>query len=207
MEPSNLLLRVRTKFYILFNRYKLKKHGATIGRNLMVYDGIYLKGNGRLIIGDNFKFTSGDGINAISRNIKGSLYTDGKNASIEIGDDVGISSSCLWARDSIKIGNHVKIGACCVIIDNDAHPHDYIKRRNDYPTQVGMEVYNESIPKSPIVIEEDVWIGAQCQILKGVRIGARSIIAAGSVVTKDIPSDCIAGGNPCIVIKPLITGR
>lgn len=173
----------------------------------MVYDGIYLKGNGRLIIGDNFKFTSGDGINAISRNIKGSLYTDGKNASIEIGDDVGISSSCLWARDSIKIGNHVKIGACCVIIDNDAHPHDYIKRRNDYPTQVGMEVYNESIPKSPIVIEEDVWIGAQCQILKGVRIGARSIIAAGSVVTKDIPSDCIAGGNPCKVIKPLITGR
>ena len=51
------------------------------------------------------------------------------------------------------------------------------------------------------MIEDDVWIGAQSIILKGVTIGARSIIGAGSVVTKSIPSDCIAAGNPCKILK------
>ncbi|MCH4017747.1 MAG: hypothetical protein LKE74_04740 [Prevotella sp.] len=55
--------------------------------------------------------------------------------------------------------------------------------------------------KQPIVIGNDVWLGANCLILKGVTIGARTIIGAGSVVTKDIPADCIAAGNPCEVIK------
>lgn len=54
---------------------------------------------------------------------------------------------------------------------------------------------------APIVIEDDVLIGTRCIILKGVTIGARSIIAAGSVVTKSIPADCIAGGNPAKVIR------
>ena len=53
------------------------------------------------------------------------------------------------------------------------------------------------------MIEDDVLIGARCIILKGVHIGARSVIGAGSVVAKDIPSDCIAAGNPCKVIKRL----
>lgn len=53
----------------------------------------------------------------------------------------------------------------------------------------------------PIIIGNHVLIGTQCMILKGVTIGDRSIIAAGSVVTKDIPSDCIAGGNPAKIIK------
>lgn len=56
---------------------------------------------------------------------------------------------------------------------------------------------------APIVIEDDVWVGAHSFILKGVTIGARSIIGAGSVVTKNIPADCVAAGNPCRVIKNL----
>lgn len=54
---------------------------------------------------------------------------------------------------------------------------------------------------APVVIEDDAFIGMNCLILKGVTIGARSIIAAGSVVTKSIPADCIAGGNLAKVIK------
>ena len=54
-----------------------------------------------------------------------------------------------------------------------------------------------------IIIGDDVLIGTNCIVLKGVRIGARSIIGAGSIVTKDIPSDCIAAGNPAKVIKYL----
>ena len=57
---------------------------------------------------------------------------------------------------------------------------------------------------APIVIEDNVLVGARCIILKGVTIGARSIIGSGSIVTKDIPSDCIAAGNPCKVIKSIV---
>ena len=57
--------------------------------------------------------------------------------------------------------------------------------------------------KSLVIIEDNVLIGKRCIILKGVTIGARSIIGSGSVVTKSIPADCIAAGNPCKVIKQL----
>lgn len=56
----------------------------------------------------------------------------------------------------------------------------------------------------PIVIEDDVWLGTNSIVLKGVTIGARTIIGAGSVVTKDIPADCIAAGNPCKVIRKIL---
>lgn len=62
---------------------------------------------------------------------------------------------------------------------------------------------NQGTKSVPIVIEDDAWVGAHSIILKRVTIGARSIIAAGSVVTKSIPADCIAVGNPCKVIKKL----
>ena len=62
---------------------------------------------------------------------------------------------------------------------------------------------NEGTKSAPVVIEDDVWVGAHCIILKGVTIGARSIIGAGSVVTKSIPADRVAAGNPCRVIKNL----
>lgn len=89
-----------------------------------------------------------------------------------IGNDTGISSSCIWCINSIKIGNHVNIGANCVILDNDAHSLNYLDRRN--PSI-------EEAKNAPIIIEDDVLIGTGTIVLKGVTIGARSIIGAGSV--------------------------
>ena len=60
-----------------------------------------------------------------------------------------------------------------------------------------------TVKTAPIVIEDDVLIGSRCIILKGVTIGARSVIGAGSIVTKSIPPDCIAAGNPCKVIRSM----
>jgi acetyltransferase-like isoleucine patch superfamily enzyme len=82
-------------------------------------------------------------------------------------------------------------------MDTDAHQIDYLARRRGRGDKTSI------IKSAPISIEEDVWIGANCIILKGVTIGARSIIGAGSVVTKSIPSDCIAAGNPCIIIRQI----
>lgn len=106
-----------------------------------------------------------------------------------------MSSVVLWAHESITIGDHVKIGGNSILIDTDSHNMDYLVRRGQY-TDWGVS--------KPIVIEDDVFIGGNCIILKGVTIGARSIIAAGSVVTKSIPADCVAGGNPAKVIKSLV---
>ncbi len=124
---------------------------------------------------------------------KGAVYVE-SGASLKIGDNVGMSSTRLWVHDSVTIGNHVKIGACVLITDTDAHPMNYMARRTT----------NEGTKSAPIVIEDDVWIGAHSIILKGVTIGARSVIGAGSVVTKSIPADCVAAGNPCRVIRRII---
>lgn len=175
--------------------------GIKYGNHLRVSNKVYIQGKGEIKIGDDFRFTSGDCINSISRNIRGAMFVPYKYSQIIIGDRVGISSACLWANECIKIGNDVNIGGDCLIMDNDAHPIDYIKRRLAYKKEVGKEAYYKTIGTAPIEIGDDVWIGARCQILKGVHIGARSIIAAGSVVTKDIPADVVAGGNPCKVIR------
>ena len=177
--------------------------GIQYGRNLKVSNKIYVSGHGEIQIGDNFVFSSGGCINPICRNIRGTMYVPNESSVIKIGDNVGISSACLWASQRITIGNNVNIGAVCIIIDTDAHPHDYMHRRRAYIQEVSPKEYFKSIPSEPIDIQDDVWIGARCQILKGVRIGARSIIAAGSVVTKDVPADCVCAGVPARVIKML----
>ena len=193
--------KLRTLFYKYYNRFWFSVVGVEYGRRMQIYSKVYLLGRGGVKIGDDFLFTSGDSINPICRNIRGAMFVPHKHSRIVIGDRVGISSACLWANERITIGNDVNIGGDSLIIDNDAHPHDYMQRRMDCWKSMDEESYSKLVPTAPIVIEDDVWIGARCQILKGVHIGARSIIAAGSIVTKDIPADVIAGGNPCRVIR------
>ena len=195
--------KLRGIFYRSYNKLLFLANGIHYGQNMQVFDKIYLLSKGKVTIEDDFLFTSGDSINPICRNIRGAMCTMEKESKIVIGDRVGISSACLWAKERITIGNDVNIGGDCLIMDNDAHPHDYLQRRSSYAKTVGQEEYLKAIPAAPIQIDDDVWIGARCQILKGVHIGARSIIAAGSVVTKDIPADVIAGGNPCRVIREI----
>lgn len=169
---------------------------------MRVFDRFYLsmQEGASLIIGNNFTFSSGDGINPLSRNIRGKIFID-KGASIKIGDNSGISSACLWSKEKITIGNNVKIGGDCVLMDTDAHNLDWMIRAGLKKDKLGIINDCESANSKPIIIEDNVLIGTRSIILKGVTIGARTIIAAGSVVTKSIPADCIAGGNPCKVIR------
>ena len=188
--PSVLRLKYSTKYY----RWLFRKKGITFGSNMSIKGRISVIGLGRIVIGDNFCMTSGDHINPISANIQASFFTDSPDAKIIIGDNVGMSSTRIWIHEGLTIGNNVKIGGGVLLIDTDCHPFDYSVRRNS----------NAGTCSAPIVIEDDVWIGAQSIVLKGVTIGARSIIGAGSVVTKNIPSDCVAAGNPCKILKKMV---
>lgn len=183
------------KVWVFINRIRFKCLHISYGKNLRVFNHLYIKKklNCQLFIGDNFTFSSGGGYNSLARNIKGAIEMEEK-ASIYIGNNVGISASCLWIYKSLRIGDRTKIGGDCIIIDSDAHSLNYLERRNG-------ETDRPRAKSKGIVIEEDVLIGARCIILKGVTIGARSIIGAGSVISKDIPADCIAAGNPAKVIK------
>ncbi len=188
---------IRQYFYTYFNRLMLWSVGVKFGKNLLIHNRFYLKlyKNGEISIGDNFVAWSGENINPIGRNLRCSIFVN-NGASLKIGNDVGMSSSCIWVDKSICIGNNVKIGANCIVLDTDCHSLNY-ERRREYLLD------KENTKCKGVVIEDDVLIGASCFILKGVHIGARSIIGAGSVVSKDIPEDCIAAGNPCQVIKYL----
>ncbi len=187
--PSVICLKYSSKYY----RWLFRKKGIAFGNNMSILGRISVVGPGKIIIGDNFCMASGEHINPISANMQASFFTDSPDAQIRIGNNVGMSSTRIWVHKGLTIGDNVKIGGGGLFIDTDCHPIDYVVRRNS----------NEGTCSVPIVVEDDVWIGAQCIVLKGVTIGARSIIGAGSVVTKSIPSDCIAAGNPCKVLKRL----
>jgi len=116
-----------------------------------------------------------------------------ENASLEIGDNSGLNGALVYASEGVCIGKNVKIGGGSKIFDTDFHPLDYVNRR----------ISNQGTKAAPVIIEDDVFIGSSCLILKGVTVGNRSIIAAGSVVSKSIPSGEIWGGNPARFIKKI----
>lgn len=150
--------------------------------------------NGRLVIGKNFKCNNKIKSNSIGLIQPCVFNIATAEAEIVIRDNVGISGSTINATKSITIGNNVLIGSGCIITDTDSHPIDWQDRINNR---------NERTISSPIIIEDNVFIGARSIILKGVTIGKNSVIGAGSVVTKSIPANSIAGGNPAKVIKYL----
>lgn len=193
LKFCNFSCALNTHFFPLFNRWFFRANGAKIGNNFFVIGRVSIVGLGKIEIGDDFCMSSGDYVNPIASNLRGAIFTETKDSHIFIGNNVGMSSTRMWVRDSLTIGDNVRVGANVLFIDTDSHPLDYMVRRTS----------NEGTKSKPIVVEDDVWIGAHTIVLKGVTIGARSVIGAGSIVTKDIPSDCIAAGNPCKVIRSL----
>lgn len=111
---------------------------------------------------------------------------------IDLGDFCGLSGVVIVADTSVRIGDRVMVGANCTIVDTDFHPIDAESR---FAGDRGKSL--------PVVIEDDVFIGMNSMVLKGVTIGRGSIIGAGSVVTKNIPPGVLAAGNPARVIRQL----
>lgn len=118
-----------------------------------------------------------------------------RGGKLEIGDNSGLNGVMVYCSNQVIIGKNVKIGGGTRISDSNHHAIDYKIRRTSGDSK--------HVRTAPIIIEDDVFIGASCYIGKGLTIGARSIVAAGSVVIKSIPADEIWGGNPAQFIKKI----
>ncbi len=143
--------------------------------------------------GSGFSLRSSVRSNPLGANHPVILCTWLPGARLEIGENFAMTGGTLCAAESICIGNNVNIGANSTVIDTDFHPLNPETRKQS----------PQAASTSPIVIEDDVFIGMNCIILKGVTIGKGSVIGAGSVVAHSIPSHVIAGGNPAKVIKEI----
>jgi acetyltransferase-like isoleucine patch superfamily enzyme len=136
----------------------------------------------------------------------GCSFPLGENATCSLGDFTLVNGALVMAEERIRIGSHCLISWNVGIADCDFHPLDVAQRRMD---AVALAPFFEGRPprpkltSAPVIIGDNVWIGMNAIVLKGVTIGDNSVIAAGAVVTKSIPANVIAAGNPAVVIKQL----
>jgi acetyltransferase-like isoleucine patch superfamily enzyme len=143
-------------------------------------------------IGSGCEFRSSQRSNLAGVNRRCSIATVGERARIEIGDDCGFSGTVIGAASEIVLGKRVMVGANSTITDTDWHPIDPAARAAG---AVG--------PCAPIRIEDDVWLGMHVTVLKGVTIGARTTVAANSLVMHSLPPGVVAAGIPARVIKQI----
>lgn len=177
----------------LYNRALLKYRKVKVGSELQINGRLHLVSNtvGGIQIGDRVRINSCRNANPIGGDIKTILFAKG-NGHISIGNDCGISNATLFACDSITVGNNVLLGGSVKIYDTDFHWLNYERR-----------ISERGGVTSPVVIKDGAFVGTHTIILKGVTVGAKSIIGAGSVVTKSIPDGEIWAGNPAHFIRKI----
>lgn len=176
------------------SRLSLWFQGCSFGCNLRTTGSCYFKARreGSIKIGRNVIFLAGHRSNRVGLSNPVLLETFG-NGVIEIGDYSGGSAVCLSSRSHINIGKYVKMGGNVRIYDHDFHALDASIRRTDMD--------KNHAKTEPVVIEDDVFLGAGVTVLKGVTVRREAIVAAGSVIVTDIPAGEVWGGNPARCIR------
>ncbi len=170
-----------------------KLNGVKIGKNVKMigWPCIFRFPGAGIDIGDGCLIRSNFWSNLIGL-YQRTIIVAKRGAEISIGKNVGISGSTIYAWDHISIGDNTLIGANCKILDSDLHPLDAEDRNSNNW---------DAVKTAPISIGANCFIGCNCLILKGVTIGDNSVIGAGSVITKDIPANSVAAGNPAKIIR------
>jgi len=150
-------------------------------------------------IGPNGRFLSASTSNRHGLNRPVMISTLRPGAEIVIGADAGMSGTVICAAASVRIGDRVMLGANTTVTDTDSHPLDFRER---FAAHHGLDprLADSATAVAPVVIEDDVFVGMHAIVLKGVTIGRGAVIAAGSLVTRDVPPGAIAGGVPARVL-------
>lgn len=171
---DDVLALLRARWYL--------RNATSVGERVRVWGRVIVRNSGSMIIGQRASLSS--------TAVPIQLNTE-PNGKLEIGARTFMNYGCsISATKLISIGPDCKIGMDVLMIDNDYHQID--------PTKRAIRPAS-----APIILEENVWLGARVIVLSGVTIGADSVVAAGSVVTRDIPPRSVAAGQPARVIKSI----
>jgi len=180
-------------FHFLIRRF-LKRPTCVLGSGSTVASSAKILNAGRR--------SSGIQIADNSR-IEGELFVFAHAGQIRIGNWCFVGPGArIWSAAEITIKDRVLISHNVNVFDSLTHPIDPIQRHKQF-----IEIATRGHPKEidlggrPIVIEDDAWIGAGAMIMRGVRIGARSIVGAGAIVTQDVPDDVLVVGNPARAVR------
>jgi len=182
-------------FNMVWSLYKQLYNSSKYGNNIILNGIPLFKFYGKVIFGDNLIFNSLTQYNTVGIFKKCSIFV-APNAILKIGNNTGFSGVSIHCEKEILIGSYCNIGGNVCIWDTDFHSLDYLNRR---------KLIISDVKSKEIIIGDDVFIGANAIILKGVRIGDRAIIGAGSIITSDIPDEEIWAGNPAKFIRKNIT--
>ena len=175
--------------FIVKNFYR----NVRFGNNITIKGFPLIRNNGKIYFGNNLKMNSNSFSNPIGGNTKVSINIF-DNGNLVVGNNVHISNVSISCANKIVIEDDVFIGGNVKIYDTDFHSLNFNERINNI---------NCHSSSKEIIIKKGAFIGAHAIILKGVTIGEESIIAAGSIVTKTVPSKTVYGGNPARFIKKL----
>jgi acetyltransferase-like isoleucine patch superfamily enzyme len=193
--PQNLRKSLAKAMGLLYRLY-LSRLGVECGDRLLLIGipFIHARAGSSIKIGSGVRMASSELGNAVGLNHRCIVRTIAQKAIIAIGDGVQMSGATILAREQITIEKNVFIGANCTVVDSDFHPLDPGDR---------VSMRNNSVLSAPVHLEENVWLGMNVIVLKGVTIGRNTVVGAGSVVTRSLPPNIIAGGNPAKIIRTL----
>ena len=166
---------------VLRARWYLRR-ASRVGPRVRLWGKPVVHNYGKMIIGDRARLIS---------TVATSEFSTGGEGVLEIGEGTFINYGCsLAATKHVKIGANCSIGTHAIILDNSFHRLEP-ERRNEAPES------------APVILEDNVWLGARVTVLPGVTIGEGSAIGAGSVVTKDIPARSLAAGVPARIVRKI----
>lgn len=191
--PQRLFSRLKQTWWNLTVIPSLRASGVEIAENVRMQGKpiVSLARNSRVQIGARCVLCSDSQFNALGINHPIVIRTLRQGAEIVVGEDTGMSGGSICAASSIRIGAGCLIGANVTLADTDFHAINPVNRRyNNNPDEIAV---------APIVVEDNVFIGANAFILKGVTIGKDSVVGAGAIVTRNVPPGSIVVSSAATV--------
>lgn len=197
--PWKAVNEVKRFAWAPFIRAYFAWHGVTWGGGWRLYGAPVIQRHrrSRIVIGRGLEMRNWFASNPLGVTRPCLLATWSAGASIEIGDEVGLTGTTICAATRVTIGHRVLIGANTVIVDTDFHPLDPAVRR----------VRPGEGATGPVAIEDDCFLGMHVIVLKGSRIGRGAVVGAGSVVSGEVAPGTVVAGNPARVVGQIGAGR
>ena len=198
-----LLYRLIKKIHADYSSFEMKIFMDDVRRKKNIFIGkkvvfseipfINLHSESKIIFGARSMINSDPSWLHVAAYSKVHLLADRPGATIEIGEDTRFHASCIRAYKSVKIGQRCLIANNCQIMDAGGHGFSF--------TDVTKRIEQIPFDIKPVIIEDDVWLCEGVTVLPGITIGRGTIVGARSVVTKSLPSMCVAVGNPAKVTR------